>query len=194
MDSQFWKKYNKNLLLISYNLLENMPSGCQFLMSGLKPDPPKGLFSWREEDPGTTKILQVDHSSQCHMFCVFSLRAKDCTCHQHQDLLGSLFGNHTDQSLFSTGLSLRAGGRGLPPATMSVSPGYFYWKIEENQNQKKLPSVQFRAYLFYLPGNLKSQRQPCQHVNLPKSCSALQDLPCTRIFLPPCENPLSTSL
>ena len=40
-----------------------MPSDCQFLMSGLKPDPPKGLFSWREEDPGTTKILQVDHSS-----------------------------------------------------------------------------------------------------------------------------------
>ena len=30
-----------------------------------------------------------------------------------------------------TGLSLRAGGRGFPPATMSVVPGYFYWKIEE---------------------------------------------------------------
>ena len=29
------------------------------------------------------------------------------------------------------GLSLRAGGRGFPPATMSVVPGYFYWKIEE---------------------------------------------------------------
>ena len=31
-----------------------------------------------------------------------------------------------------TGLSLRAGGLGFPPATMSVAPGYFYWKIEEN--------------------------------------------------------------
>ena len=29
------------------------------------------------------------------------------------------------------GLSLRAGGRGFSPATMSVAPGYFYWKIEE---------------------------------------------------------------
>ena len=30
-----------------------------------------------------------------------------------------------------TWLSLRAGGRGFSPATMSVVPGYFYWKIEE---------------------------------------------------------------
>ena len=30
-----------------------------------------------------------------------------------------------------SGLSLRAGGRGFPQATMSVVPGYFYWKIEE---------------------------------------------------------------
>ena len=30
------------------------------------------------------------------------------------------------------GLSLRAGGRGFPPATMSVTLGYFYGKIEEN--------------------------------------------------------------
>ena len=29
------------------------------------------------------------------------------------------------------GLSLRAGGRGFSPATMSVAPGYFYWKVEE---------------------------------------------------------------
>ena len=34
--------------------------------------------------------------------------------------------------LTGTGLSLRAGGWGFPPATMSVAPGYFYWKIEEN--------------------------------------------------------------
>ena len=31
-----------------------------------------------------------------------------------------------------TGLSLRAGGQGFPPATVSVAPDYFYWKIEEN--------------------------------------------------------------
>ena len=31
----------------------------------------------------------------------------------------------------STGLSLRAGGRGFSPATKRVAPGYFYWKIEE---------------------------------------------------------------
>ena len=34
-------------------------------------------------------------------------------------------------------LSLRAGGRGFSPATKRVAPGYFYWKIEEKQNQKK---------------------------------------------------------
>ena len=31
----------------------------------------------------------------------------------------------------STGLSLRAGGRGFSPATKRVAPSYFYWKIEE---------------------------------------------------------------
>ena len=31
----------------------------------------------------------------------------------------------------SSGLSLRAGGRGFSPATKRVVPGYFYWKIEE---------------------------------------------------------------
>ena len=30
-----------------------------------------------------------------------------------------------------TGLSLRAGGRGVSPATKRVAPGYFYWIIEE---------------------------------------------------------------
>ena len=30
-----------------------------------------------------------------------------------------------------TGLLLRAGGRGFPPATMNVAPGYFHWKKEE---------------------------------------------------------------
>ena len=28
-------------------------------------------------------------------------------------------------------VSLKAGGRGFPPSTMSVAPGYFYWKIKE---------------------------------------------------------------
>ena len=27
--------------------------------------------------------------------------------------------------------NLRAGGRGFSPATKRVTPGYFYWKIEE---------------------------------------------------------------
>ena len=31
----------------------------------------------------------------------------------------------------SPGLSLRAGGRGFSPATKTVAPGYFYWKIEQ---------------------------------------------------------------
>ena len=35
-------------------------------------------------------------------------------------------------SKIKAGLSLGAGGQGFPPATMSVAPGYFYWKIEEN--------------------------------------------------------------
>ena len=30
-----------------------------------------------------------------------------------------------------TGLSLRAEGRGFSLATMSVAPGYFYWKTEQ---------------------------------------------------------------
>ena len=41
------------------------------------------------------------------------------------------FSNNMELHIRS-GLSLRAGGRGFPPATMSVAPGYFYWKIEEN--------------------------------------------------------------
>ena len=31
----------------------------------------------------------------------------------------------------SSGLSLRAGGRGFSPATKRLAPSYFYWKIEE---------------------------------------------------------------
>ena len=35
-------------------------------------------------------------------------------------------------TLFSyPGLSLRGGGQGFPPATINVTPGYFYWKMEE---------------------------------------------------------------
>ena len=39
--------------------------------------------------------------------------------------------NLSRNSCIFTGLSLRAGGRGFPPAIMSVAPGYFYWKIKE---------------------------------------------------------------
>ena len=38
-----------------------------------------------------------------------------------------------------TGLSLRAGGRGFPPPTMSVVSGYFHRKTEENRT-KRIPS------------------------------------------------------
>ena len=34
-------------------------------------------------------------------------------------------------STVPTGLSLRGGGRGFPPATKNVAPGYFHRKIEE---------------------------------------------------------------
>ena len=33
---------------------------------------------------------------------------------------------------YFAGLSLRAGGCGFPPATMSMSPGYFHGKQKEN--------------------------------------------------------------
>ena len=41
----------------------------------------------------------------------------------------------------NAGLSLRAGGRGFPPATTIVSPGYFetkpkHWKVENTSNNK----------------------------------------------------------
>ena len=39
------------------------------------------------------------------------------------------------------GLSSRVGGRGFSPATRRAAPGYFYWKIEEKQNQKKSLAV-----------------------------------------------------
>ena len=35
-----------------------------------------------------------------------------------------------------SGLSLRGGGRGFPPATVNVAPGYFHRKIEP----KEIPS------------------------------------------------------
>ena len=38
--------------------------------------------------------------------------------------------------LQTPGLSVRAGGRGFSLATMSVAPGYFYWKIEENRTKQ----------------------------------------------------------
>ena len=44
-------------------------------------------------------------------------------------------------SVLTSGLSLRAGGRGFSPATKRVAPGYFYWKTEEKYNQKKSLAV-----------------------------------------------------
>ena len=38
---------------------------------------------------------------------------------------------YTTAMLINTGLSLRGGGRGFPPATKNVAPAYFHRKIEE---------------------------------------------------------------
>ena len=54
------------------------------------------------------------------------------------------------------GLSFRGGGRGFPPATMNVFPGYFQKKMKEKENWKKFLAVWFPAYLLHLRGNLKS--------------------------------------
>ena len=35
------------------------------------------------------------------------------------------------ETVQDAGMSLRAGGRGLPPATKRVAPGFFHWKIGE---------------------------------------------------------------
>ena len=51
---------------------------------------------------------------------------------------------------------IKRGGWGFPQATMNVTPSYFYWKIEEKQNQKKPLAVWFPTYLLYLPSNLES--------------------------------------
>jgi len=40
-------------------------------------------------------------------------------------------------NIIHPGLSLRSGGRGFPPATMNMAPGYFQRKIKEKENQKK---------------------------------------------------------
>ena len=41
----------------------------------------------------------------------------------------------------TTGLSLRAGGRGFSPASKRVAPGYFHWKIQQKEKQKKSLAV-----------------------------------------------------
>ena len=60
--------------------------------------------------------------------------AKSVATPQHQmtHFLNSLGGKIKKKNDYLTGLSLRAGGRGLPPATTSVAPGYLYWKRKEN--------------------------------------------------------------
>ena len=56
--------------------------------------------------------------------------------------------------LLSPGRSLRAGGRGFPPATMTnvmtmtMAPGSFYWKIKEIWNQKTSLAVRFPTYMY----------------------------------------------
>ena len=42
-----------------------------------------------------------------------------------------------DKELYSTSrLSLRAGDRGFPPASMNITPGYFHRKIRENRTKR----------------------------------------------------------
>ena len=62
-------------------------------------------------------------------------------CEKCEWLTSSLIWNNHCLFIHLTGLSLRAGGRGFSPATKTVVPGYFYWKIEEKQNQKKSLAV-----------------------------------------------------
>ena len=64
--------------------------------------------------------------------------------HYYKGLITSLSCNHceaTPRTLFwttyrVTGLSLRGGGRGFPPATMNVFPGYFQRKIKKNRTER----------------------------------------------------------
>lgn len=60
----------------------------------------------------------------------------------------------------ATGMWLRGGGRGFPPATKNVAAGYFHRKIGEKYNQKKFLAVWFPSYLLYLPSNLKPKWHP----------------------------------
>ena len=57
--------------------------------------------------------------------------------------------NLSRNSCIFTGLSLRAGGRGFPPATMSVAPGYFYWKSKRKIEAKEIPSCLIPLLLVY---------------------------------------------
>ena len=59
-----------------------------------------------------------------------------------------------------SGLSLRAGGRELSPATKRVAPGYFYWKIEGKWNKKKSLAVWSPTYLLYLPATWNLSDNP----------------------------------
>ena len=55
-----------------------------------------------------------------------------------------------------SGLSLRDGGRGFPPAIINMAPSYFQRKIKQKSNQKKPLAVWFPTHLLYLPCNLKN--------------------------------------
>ena len=51
-------------------------------------------------------------------------------------------------------MSLRTIGQGFPPATMSLTPGYFYREKKGKYNQKNILAAKFPVYLLYIPGAL----------------------------------------
>ena len=59
----------------------------------------------------------------------FNNFCQECRVWGHKILL--LLTPPLPRAAWSSGLSLRAGGGGLSPATKRVAPCYFYWKIEE---------------------------------------------------------------
>ena len=73
-------------------------------------------------------------------------------------------------NLYSTGLSLRAGGRGFSPATRSLNPGYFdterkYWK-EKNASNYKVMNYKTNQYFMntnsYSSFKVRRPYNPCE--------------------------------
>ena len=63
------------------------------------------LFTWREEDPQTRKILEDGSSQRHNVFCIRFIHAKGCTCPQRQDLLTCEIGRSQYQEDPSTMLT-----------------------------------------------------------------------------------------